>query len=181
MKLVQRKTEPNDGETLVLMKMFVPLDPPVPEASIPSGLQLCEPINTLLCLSYFELGFYCLKLSSNRLSTNFETWQIQVFIKLEVMTTLKLNFRNWKTKWNRNWQCLKDRSLKINYVTEKYRRKPKCLSVKDWLNNTWFSHVRKSTCLLKWIRYIYCVWTWKNGHDILSETIDRKMYSMNTF
>lgn len=38
MKLVQRKTEPNDGETLVLMKMFVPLDPPVPEASIPSGL-----------------------------------------------------------------------------------------------------------------------------------------------
>lgn len=32
------EAEPNDGETLVLMKMFVPLDPPVPEASIPSGL-----------------------------------------------------------------------------------------------------------------------------------------------
>lgn len=51
---------------------------------------------------------------------------------------------------------------------------------KGLLNNIWFSHIRKSTCLLKLIKYMYCVWTWENGHDILSETINRKMYSVNS-
>lgn len=37
MKPVQRKAEPNDRETWVLMTMFVLLDPSVPEASISSG------------------------------------------------------------------------------------------------------------------------------------------------
>lgn len=38
MKPVQRKMEPNDRETWVLMTMFVPLDQTVPEASISPGL-----------------------------------------------------------------------------------------------------------------------------------------------
>ena len=38
MKPVQRKMEPNDGETWVLMTTFVPLDQTVPEASISPGL-----------------------------------------------------------------------------------------------------------------------------------------------
>lgn len=47
---MQRKVEPNDGETWVLMTMFMPLDPALPEAGIaPWTLQLCEPRNNLFC------------------------------------------------------------------------------------------------------------------------------------
>lgn len=41
MKPVQRKAEPKDGETQVLMTAFLPLDPAVPEASISPGLFSC--------------------------------------------------------------------------------------------------------------------------------------------
>lgn len=169
------RAEPNDGETWVLMTMFVPLDPTVPEASISLWtLKLCEPINTLFCFKLLWVGFLLLKIESvltSILSTNIDTWQIQVFIKLEVMATLKSS--RWEDKMKQEVTMFKLLQKHKKYMVEKYRRKPKCLLVKDWLNNTWFSHIRKSTWLLKLIKYIYCVWTWKNGHDILRETVEK--------
>lgn len=65
MKPVQRKAEPNDGETWVLMTMFMPLDPTVPEASLSLWtFQLCEPINTLFCFKLLWVGFLLFKIES---------------------------------------------------------------------------------------------------------------------
>lgn len=51
-----------------------------------------------------------------------------------------------------------------NYIVEKYRRKPKCLLVKDWLNNT-FQPCKKIYMAIKINKLpLFCT-DMENGHD----------------